>query len=188
MLDWKTIRPALKELVEKMSGLQVAWRDKRRPYVDVAGQAIVLLRVVNEDDIGVDNRRYNDLSLAVPEATLEEVSCGNRRLVLEVRVESYRHDDDRFAFNAASAIRTKLRQSANLAALRASNLSLAEIGQAQDIGVVVQDDRVTSIASLEVTMNAAFSQTVEGEENRVFNIETVDNPVDHPDTEFNPPC
>lgn len=188
MLDWTTIKPALETLFGGMSGLRAVWRDKQRPYVDAKTQATVYLHVRGEDDIGVDDRRFNDLNLPAPAATLEETANGHRRLRLEVRVESFRHDDDRFAYQAATAMRTKLRFGANLAALRAVNLSLASIGDAQDVGQVEQDDRVVSVALFEVVLNAGFSVANEGEENRVFNVETVDNPVDHPDTEFNPPC
>lgn len=181
-IPWETVRPELRSLFQDMSGLQTVWIDKRRPYVDAAGQAIVLLRVRQTESLGVDDRRYEDLSLPIPEPTLEEQVAGHRRVGLDVRVESFRHDDDRFAFNAAEDIRSRLFFGSSLARLRAQNIALVRVSQAIDQTGVVQDDRVTSVAVLDVTMNVGFCVANEGAENHVFNIETVENPVDNPNT------
>lgn len=174
-IPWETIRPALLSLFGDLSGLQTVWVDKHRPYIDSKGQAIVLLRVRTTDEIGVDDRRYTDLSLVAPAATLEETTNGHRRVGLDIRVESFRHDDDRFAFNAAGDIRTKLGFRSSRARLRAVNVALVRAGQAIDLSGIVQDDRITSIATLDLTLNVGVSMADEA--NHVYNIETVEAPV-----------
>lgn len=171
-ISWDTIRPALLALFSDLSGLQTVWIDKRRPYIDPKGQAVVLLRARSVEGIGVDDRRYVDLWLAIPAATLEEQQAGHRRLGLDVRVESFRHDDDRFALNAAETIRTKIRFGSSLDRLRAVNVALVRVGQALDVSGVVQDDRATSVAVLDLILNVGVC--VADENNRVYNIESVE--------------
>lgn len=186
MIDWTTIRPALEALFETLSGLRAVWIDKRRPYISPGDQAVVFLRVRTEEGIGVDDARAVDLGQAIPEPTLEEQINGLRRVSLDVRVESFRHDDDRFAFNAAGKIRSGLRFSSSLAALRAVGVALVRAGQAVDVSGIVQDDRTTSIAVLDLTL-AVVACTADTD-NPIHTIETVDNPVDHVDTVIAPPC
>jgi len=173
-IPWDTIRPALLSLFGDLSALQTVWIDKRRPYIDTRAQAVVLLRVRTSEGIGVDDRRYTDLGLAAPEPTLEETANGHRRVGLDVRVESFRHDDDRFAFNAAEEIRTKLLFGSSLARLRAVNVAVVRAAQVVDVSGVIQDDRATSVAVLDLILNVGVCIADDAEENRVYNIESVD--------------
>ena len=170
-ISWDTVRPALLSLFADLGGIQTVWIDKRRPYINTTDQAITLLRVNTVNDVGVDDRRYEDLSLAAPAATLEESANGHRLLGLEIRVESFRHDDDRFAFNAAEAIRTKLGFGSTRARLLALNLAVVRKNQTLDLSGIVQDDRATSVAVLEVVLNAGFCLA---DTTKVYNIETVE--------------
>jgi len=174
-IPWETIRPALLSLFGDLSGLQTVWIDKKRPYVDPKLQAIVLLRVRDEGSIGVDDRRYLDLALPAPAATLKEQAAGHRRVGLDIRVESFRHDDDRFAFNAAGDIRTGLGFRSSKARLLAVNVAIVRASQVVDLSGILQDDRVTSIATLDLTINVGVC--VGDESNPVYNIETVEAPV-----------
>jgi hypothetical protein len=186
-IDWQTIRPALLDLFNDLSGLQTVWQDKRRPFIDTSEQAITLLRVRSVEGIGVDDQRYVDQgTLAPPTPELEEQAAGHRRVSLDVRVESFRHDDDRFAMNAVEDIRTKVRFGSSLARLRALNIALVRVSQAIDLPNVVADDRVTSVATLDLILNVGVC--VADGDNHVQTIETVDNPFDHVDTVINPPC
>jgi hypothetical protein len=185
-IPWNTIRPGLLSLFGDLSGLQTLWVDKRRPFIDPSLQAVTLLRVRTTETIGVDDRRYVDLAVVAPAPTLEEQTAGHRRTSLDVRVESFRHDDDRFAFNAVESIRTRLAFRSSLDRLRAFNVALVRASQAIDFPNVLQDDRITSIATLDLILNVGIC--VADTTNPVQTIETVDNPFDHPDTVFNPPC
>lgn len=184
-IPWNTIRPVLLSLFGDLSGLQTVWIDKRRPYIDPKEQAAVFLRVRSTESIGVDDRRFADLGKSIPEPTCEESANGHRRVSLDVRVESFRHEDNRFAFNAASKIRSKLGFRSSLSRLRAVNVALIRAGQVIDLTGVIQDDRITSVATLDLILNVGIS--VADTDNPEFNIETVENPFDNPNTVFNPP-
>lgn len=188
MIDWSTIRPVMIELFGKLSGLQTVWIDQRSPYIDPKKQAILKLRVRSSEEIGIADRRYTDLALPPPQATLEESSNSMNRVGFDVRVESLRHEDDRFAFNAISRVRSRLFFASNLAVLRAVNVAIVRAGQAIDLPDLAIDDRIVSTAQLDLQTTIASCAVNSGTENQVFNIETVDNPFDHPNTQFNPPC
>lgn len=176
-ITWDTIKPVMLSLFGDLAELQAVWVDKRRPYIDPKGQAVVLLRVRTEGSIGVDDRRYNDLGLAAPAATLEEQAAGHRRVGIDVRVESFRHDDDRFAFNAADAIRTGLSYQSSRDRLRAVNVALVRVSDTIDLTGIAQDDRVTSVAVLDLTLSVGICTTNSATANRVHTIETVEDPV-----------
>lgn len=174
-IPWDTIKPVMLSLFGDLSGLQTVWIDKRQPYIDPREQAILKLRVRTVGSIGIDDRRYNDLALVKPAATLEEQAAGHRRVSLDVRVESFRHDDDRFAFNAAEDIRTKLSYQSSRDRLRAVNVALVRVSDTLDLSGVVTDDRATSVAVLDLILNVGITTTDSA--NPVYNIETVEDPV-----------
>ena len=174
-IAWENIRPVMISLFEDLSGLQTVWVDKRRPYVDPKGQAITLLRVRATDSIGVDDRRFEDLGLPIPDPTMEESQNGHRRASFDVRVESFRHDDDRFAYNAVSAIRTRLGWLSSLARLRAVNVALVRASQAIDLSNIITDDRVTSVATLDLILTIGVTDTDVA--NPLSAIETVNAPI-----------
>ncbi len=187
-IPWDTIRPALLSLFNDLSGLQTIWINKRRPFIDPSAQAVVMLRVRQTESIGVDERRFEDLGTAAPAFPYEESQNGHRRVGLDVRVESFRHDDDRFAFNAAGRIRTRLRFGSSQTRLLALNIALVRAGAVLDLSGIVKDDRAVSVANLDLILNVGICVANEGAANLVPAIETVDNPFDNPSTVFNPPC
>ena len=183
MIPWVTVKPALRSLFSDLGGnIQTVWNDKQRPYIDSKGQEILLLRVRSVASKGVDDRRYTDLGLSIPLHTLEETANGHRLTSLDVRVESFRQDDDRFAFNAVEAIRTKLRFGSSRVLLKAQNIAIVRMGQTLDLSGIVKDSRATSVAVLELMFNIGITTADSDEAHHVSNIEEVDNPVDHAST------
>jgi len=176
MIDWETIRPAFQELFAELADLsQAEWRDKRRPFASPRDQAWVLLHVVNERSVGIDDRRYRDTGETIPDYPCRESANGNRVVRLEVRVESFRHDDDRFAYNAASKVRTRLGWQSSADTLRALNVSVATKGETVDVSNLIQDDRITSVALFDLLLNFGVSE--EDAAHPVPAIETVEDPV-----------
>ena len=174
-IAWDTIRPVMLDLFEDIGGLQTVWLDKRRPYIDPKGQAITLLRVRATNSIGVDDRRFEDLGFPIPDPTMQESQNGNRRASFDIRVESFRQDDDRFAYNAISDIRTRLGWLSSLARLRAVNVALVRAGQAIDISNIIIDDRVTSVATLDLILTIGITDPDVA--HPLSAIETVDAPA-----------
>lgn len=176
MIDWLTIKPELLDLIGDLAELQSVWLDKRRPYIDPKEQATVFLHVRQTESIGIDDRRYEVLPgpPVIPAPALEETAVGHRRVLLEIRVESFRHDDDRFAFFAAEKIRSALSFRSSLDRLRGINVAIIRKDRTLDLSNVIQDDRVTSVAILELVL--AVGICVADTKNPVFNIETVNAP------------
>lgn len=175
MIDWETLRPGFRDLFSDLAGgLQTVWRDKRRAFTNPKDQAWVLLHVVNEQSIGIDDRRLEDQGEAIPVYPYEESANGHRRVRLEIRVESFRHDDDRFAYDAASKIRTRLSWQSSHDTLLALNVSVSTKGETVDVSNLIQDNRITSVALFQLVLNVGVS---EGDAaNRVPAIETVEDP------------
>lgn len=174
MIPWETIKPVFVGLFGELAGdLQTVWIDKRRPLIDPKKQAALFLHVRNEQGIGIDDRRYRDTKEAKPAYPFRESANGHRRVRLEVRVESFRHDDDRFAYYAASKIRTRLGWRSSLDRLRAVNVAVIAKGDTVDLSGIIQDDRVTSIALFELVLNVGVSDE---DTTKIPAIETVEDP------------
>jgi len=180
-VDWATIRPALEDLFCSLSGLKTYWRDKPRPLVDPKQQAICLLHVRQTQSHGIDDIRSSYDPAGDPTGTgITFTVAGLRKVILDVRVESYRQDDDRFAYNGICAIRSGLSFPSAKAALRAVDLSVKWAGDAIDFPVsslterLDFDDRVTSVAQLDLELNAI--SCVEDPVKTTW-IETVEDPA-----------
>ena len=175
MIDWETIRPELVKLLCDLGGLQVQHQDKARAFMDPKNQAQVLLLVRLEEQIGIDDRRILDSKAPKPKPNLTFQQVGHRRVNLDIRVESFRHDDDRFAFNAAGKIRTGLNFPSSLERLRKLNIAIIRKGQVVDIPNVINDQRITSAAVLDLELNVGIC--VEDTKNPTSSIETVEPPT-----------
>lgn len=191
-MEWVKIRPGLVDLFCTISGLKTYWRDQSRPLADPKQQAVCLLHVRQTQTLGIDDLRHTYDAAGDPTGTGITFSLnGLRRVSLDVRVESYRHDDDRFAYNAMDRIQTGLSFPSSKAALRAIDMSVKFRGNAIDFPTssltekLDFDDRVTSVAQLDLMLNAI--SCVEDPTKETW-IESVDNPFDNPGTTFNPPC
>lgn len=160
-MEWEDIRQGLEDLFCSLSGLKTYWRDKSRPLADPKQQAVCLLHVRQTQGLGNDDVRssYDAAGDATGTGITFTVN-GLRKVFLDVRVESYRHDDDRFAYNGMGRIRTGLGFPSAKAALRALGLSVKHAGNAIDFPVssltetLDFDDRVTSVAQLDLELNA----------------------------------
>ena len=173
-IPWETIRPALAKLFCDLGGLQVQHQDKARAFVDPKQQAQVLLLVRREEEIGIDDRRVIDSKVSKPKLNITFTQNGHRRVNLDVRVESFRHDDDRFAFNAAGKIRTGLGFPSSLARLRALNIAIIRKHPIVDVPNIINDQRITSAAVLDLELNIGIC--TEDTKNPTSSIETVVTP------------
>jgi hypothetical protein len=183
MIRWEILRPGILALVAELTGLQSVWQDKRRPYVDPKWQAVALCRVAGVEARGTDDSVMVDLGLPIPQLTAVEQLRGIRHVRLSVRVESFRHDDDRFAFQAAEALRSRLRWASSLAFLHTLGAALVTVAATVDLTGILTDDRVTSVAILE-TVFAVASCAQDDRHPTTWIESVVPQPIDHPDTEI----
>ena len=187
-IAWSTVRPAFKSLFCDLSGIQAVWQNQRRPHVHQKNQAIVTLRIRSDEELGSPETRYRDLGATAPDPTLEEQVVTQHKVSLEVRVESFRQDDDCFAMGTLGRIRTKLRQTSSTDRLRSVGAAIIETGPAIDLPTIKKDQRLMSVATMELMLHIATCTVDDEEDNHVFNIETVDNPRDNPNTQIDPFC
>jgi len=185
-IPWETVRPGLLSLICDLAGLQVDFQDKRRSFTDPKQQARIFLVVRSEEAIGIDDRRIVDSGKPKPEPAITFTQNGHRRVNLDVRVESFRHDDDRFAFNAISAIRTGLNFPSALARLRAINIAIIRKGAAVDVPNIINDQRITSVAVLDLQLNVGIC--TEDVSNPEYTIEITEETYNPPTGTYLPPC
>lgn len=164
---WSIIRPAIAAIVVAATGLAVEWDANKAGYIAPDDQAIVFARVRTTRQIGRDETRMVDLELPKPAATLERTNYGQRVIGLEIRVEAFRHDDDTFAMVAAEQIREAFEEADHAAELLAVNCAVVELGQVQDLGRVMTDDRAVSVAVFELQIAAVADAAPKS----LFNIE-----------------
>jgi hypothetical protein len=170
MIDFAVINPALVELFANLADMQVNYTDKQREFTDPVQQARILLRWRQSESIGTDERRVEHIPVGVPDPPIVMKSVGNRRVGLDVRIESFRHDDDKFAFNRVEKIRTGLQFLSSLYLLRELNISIIRKSQTLDISNVLTDQHVTSVAVLDLILNIGASAD---DPQRLQTIETV---------------
>lgn len=189
MLDWHNIQGTITKVLSTVSGdHQTVWSDQRAPYVDPELQAIVILRLAGSEAVGVDDVRYVHHDVPAPAPPIEETLFGNRKLTIEVRVESFDTSYGRQAFNVAERMRTRMRLTSNRETLCVAGLSIITTGKINDVGGVVVDDHEVSVATFDVSFLATFLLS-DGEEssNMLHAIESVNNPVDNVGTVIQEP-
>jgi hypothetical protein len=155
MIDFPTINPALVSLFAGLADLQVNYKEKRRDYTDPVAQARLLLRWRDAESIGVDDRRPycpdpDDTEYPAPPIVVQQV--GLRRVGLDVQIESFRHDDDRFAFHRVEKIRTGLDFPSVQEALSSLNVAIITKSRTLDVSNVIKDQHVTSVAVLDLIL------------------------------------
>src|SRR5690606_33098009 len=111
-------------------------------------QRELILRSRSEASTGDDERRSVEIG-----GPRREVLVGQRRIILEVRVEVLKHqeDADNWAWSTAGLIRTRLERQSSVEALRAISMAAIEIGPSTDISYTYQD-REVSAAMFELTL------------------------------------
>lgn len=177
---WAAARPGLVALICKLSGLNTQWQDAAQHY---HGPSRVLLKVRSTQSVGIDEARFTATDEPAPALNGFYTVTGLRRINLDIRVESYQHDAECFAFNAIEDIRDKIFLPSGRAALRELDMSLIRVNSAVDIPNIVNDQRITSVAVLDLELLASIC--VADKENRVATIEKVCNPPEFKPSE---PC
>ena len=148
------ICPALVTLAAALTGLDAVWENQPRPEINDTTRGIVLLSFGQTTSVGRDEVRS-----AYDSGTDDygDTAVGQRMLPWRIKVESLEQDDNLTAWAYLEQLRLRLRWQSSIDALNAVNVSLATTGQVQDLQVPV-DQRVASIAALDVMLNASFSE------------------------------
>lgn len=157
MTTLDTMRVGLKTLAANLGGLDAYWEDQQRPYINPSTRAALLLSLGPSNPIGRDEIR-SDWDASRDHAEWQDTAVGIRRLPWRIKCYGFEETDAKVAQFYLERIRTRLRWMSTVRALNALSLSRANTGQVTDLSVPV-DDRMTSIAFLDIGLNAVFQET-----------------------------
>lgn len=159
MIDWNAIEPALVDVLTSIATAQpetpapawrAEWADRPRDLIHPDVGFALVLRVTSVTPIHEDEDRYDE------DGT--ETQCGQRRIILNVQVESSENLSTESALNTLERIRTRIRRRSSLAKLAAVDVALIEVGATQNVSARY-DGRIWSIGSLDITLCAAVNDT-----------------------------
>jgi hypothetical protein len=122
MIDYPSIRPALKSLISDLSSVDernVVWEDQGQLY----GQTQIRLKIASPTSIGIDWATYEDNE----EGELTAIINGQREFTRSMSVEAISQEDDEFAPSYLERVRTRIYRESSLIRLRKVNLSIANI-------------------------------------------------------------
>lgn len=156
MIDWSVANPALIELFSRLAfdtrpakfKPQIEGRTQRYTHPDAKTDLVLKLRSVG--DIGEDETDQVDVGGQSHFAQL-----GNRRVIMEVRVETYKNTDANWAFTTIERIRTRLSRPSSHEALEVINFALVEVGPSVSLPMNVKGAD-WSAASFDVTFGTRF--------------------------------
>lgn len=156
MLDWATIYPELRSLITDLSQASVSAivSERKRPFVNPTDKFQIILRVTSLGDLAEDEYRYEEVS-----GDVHQQVYGQRKVVLQVRVEHYEDEDEGWSFTIAERIRTRLYRTASLVRLREINCSLIDNGPILNFSVPEADDHILGVAVFDFNFQAAFLDT-----------------------------
>lgn len=93
-IDFEKIRKTLKRWIQESTGLQSAFQEEPRPFIDSSKGAIALLNILAIRSLGEDeNRQSHDED----NDEILQVHSGNRTMVVSVQVESYSQEPNESA-------------------------------------------------------------------------------------------
>lgn len=142
MIDWKTVGPGLIKLFSalafdtKPTQFEGRWVGRPQKYIPSGAKTDLLLKLRSIDNIGEDENRLVETDLnGQPLGNVYEAILGDRRVVLEVRIETYQNTDEMWAWTTIERIRARIRRRKNIAELLALNFSLVDVGPSIEVPV-----------------------------------------------------
>lgn len=136
MIDWSTVGPGLITLLSKLAfdvkpvNFDGRWFGRPQKFVPSSSKTDLLLKLRSIDDFGGEDETRlveedldgNDLG------DVYEAQLGDRRVVLEVKIETYQNTDPLWAWSTIERIRTRIRRRSSIADLLALNFALVDVG------------------------------------------------------------
>lgn len=148
-VNWSSIRPALRDIVAALSGLQTVWADQPQPYVDPAQRAIARLSIKSVVSQGWDENGQ-DFDPQQPQGfELADLWSGIRKFTLSIRIESFEQSDGKTAQEYCEDVRARLYWRSSVEACHAVNCAVYSDEQTVEVPVQA-DDRAQSVAVLDL--------------------------------------
>jgi hypothetical protein len=160
MIDWSVASPALVALFTRLAfdttpvGFTGQWQARTQKYTNESAKTDLILAVRSIQDIGVDETDQVETTIKGQPATVYS-QLGNRRVILEVRVESYKATDSHWCWATIERIRTRLRRPSSHQALEAINWALVDTGPSVALPMNVRGAE-WSAASMDVVFGTRF--------------------------------
>lgn len=187
-MDFATYKTAISTWVEAQSGLTCQWRDEAGGW---QGKPRVRAHLRSSRALGVDYLVWDhdtDLS-ATPPYTVENPFTsdyvptvqGNRQLTLTLKCESRNQSGNNTAIYYLEKLRSSLQKPSTRSTLYAAGLVVTSAEQVIDLAKVL-DDRIESVATLDLQMAAAINDRDEDEADSYADNVTVSADLTKPDT------
>lgn len=133
------------------------WAEQQQTLVHPGLQVEVVLHIASVKRVGQD--LWHDVSDV---SGLSRTYMGQREARLNITVRSFDLRYPQWALEYAERIGTRLENRQSVAeALAVVNCGVIDVGETQNIGTVKFDNRVVSVASLDVRIRAAFTDETE---------------------------
>lgn len=147
MIDWAKVGPVLISVISGLGKLPTKaparWTDAKAGFLSPEQKGEVILKIVSDEDIGSGaETRY---ATPTPGTQSYEVFVGQRRVQLEIRVESQDHSYAGWCRTTADRIRTFINRAAVVDRLSTVNVSVADVGPARDISYAFDGRRVNAV-------------------------------------------
>jgi len=185
VLDWSTISPALIGLFSGLAfelqspAFSAEWAGRSKSYTHPAVKTDLILKVRSIQDVGEDETRIVEVDIGGTPTDVP-AQIGNRRIILEVRVESQESTDSLWAWQTVERIRTRLRRQSSLDALDALNFAIVRTGAAVSVPTT-KDRRSWSVASMDITFAARFQDAEAEAANWIQSVEITSAAKDEAD-------
>lgn len=156
MIDWSVASPALVKLFTRLAfdvtpvKFSAQWQARTQKYTDPTAKTDLILMVRTIQGIGTDETVDEVVGSDVRQAQL-----GNRRVILECRVESYKATDSHWCWSTIERIRTRLSRPSSHQALEGINWALVDTGPAIALPMNVRGAE-WSAATMDVTFGTRF--------------------------------
>lgn len=152
-MNLETIKPALKELFQALSGFPTVWENEPRPYNP---GALTILNYTAIASVGIDEGvTTQDLNQPQGQELADEYR-GVRQVTLTVKIEALDQTDAGNAYQALERVREQLPFRGTGEALRAVNCALSRVMSTEDLTEAL-DDRQESIAALDLILTVRTS-------------------------------
>ncbi len=160
MINWTAVGPVLVDVVSKLGKLPkespARWTDAKAGFINPKQKGEVILKIVSDEDIGSGaETRY---ATPTPGTQSYEVFVGQRRVQLEIRVESQDHSYAGWCRTTADRIRTFINRSSVVDRLSTVNVSVADVGAARDVSYSFDGRRVNAVV-FELQLGIGYETT-----------------------------
>ncbi len=173
MIDWETLNPAVKSLIEQLvvdrlmpAALAADEADRPRKMMSVQRKQALTVRLLGVVSLGDDEERREDVAADATGADapwggkLRARMVGHRRVTYRVTCEAVENTDRMWAWGTIERVRTRLGRSSSTNALALVDASVSRVGQSVEANFK-SDGRMQNRVSLDFALNVRVNDVEE---------------------------